>query len=211
MIRHFTYEIDERNLRMRLKDLEIPLREGAWGNFDEFSTVQSRDDAHNGVKLKFSLNRNVVMLAIFGAVIISFSLLLFNFITIKNPKKENTQSLEENKAMAAEKISAPKKEVPPVVVKAIPIPTVAVKDTAVVKAEGIAEAKVAVPEPARTIEKAIEKPPVVEERSGEEIEAAEKKAEELRLKKEKRANAALAKKIKPAVITEDTDPDVAPQ
>jgi len=86
MIRHFTYEIDERNLRVKVKNMELPLKEGAWESFEEYSMEQSKHGSDGGMAFKFSLNRNVMILAVFGAVILSFSLLLFNFITIKNPK-----------------------------------------------------------------------------------------------------------------------------
>lgn len=89
MSRHFTYEIDERNLRMQLKDLELPCDEEAWQKFSTYSNAQKiKSQEHRFSKVNISLSRNVLIPAVFVAIILLFSFLLFNFITINNPVKQ---------------------------------------------------------------------------------------------------------------------------
>ncbi|HOZ87043.1 MAG TPA: hypothetical protein PL029_04745 [Bacteroidia bacterium] len=89
---HFKYEINERNLRMQLKDNSVPLNDEAWNKFESFSATQ-KNYAHENVMKRFniSLNRNIVLPVVFGGVIVLFSLLLFNFVNIKNPNQETAE------------------------------------------------------------------------------------------------------------------------
>lgn len=82
----FKYEIDERRLRLRLKENEVPFHEDAWLKFEAFAATQNQPVNDTLVqRFQFSLNRNLVLPLVFASVIVLFSLLLFNFITIKNP------------------------------------------------------------------------------------------------------------------------------
>ena len=92
MSNHFTYEIDERNLRTQLKEYSVPVSEEAWQKFETFSdsmVSNQRENKYNS--FNFTLNRNVVLPSVFGIIIIIFSFLLVNFVSIKNPVKENTK------------------------------------------------------------------------------------------------------------------------
>ncbi len=85
MSSHFNYEIDERNLRVRLKDMVMPYKEEAWVQFENYSdTYKNSHKNHSLPRFQLNLNRNIILPAVFGVVIILFSLVLFNFITIKN-------------------------------------------------------------------------------------------------------------------------------
>ena len=65
----FSYEIDERNLRVQLKNLEIPLKEEAWQKFEIFKQTNTQIEQTPFLQnLQFRLNRNVVMPAIFGSI-----------------------------------------------------------------------------------------------------------------------------------------------
>lgn len=87
MSNHFTYEIDERNLRRQLNDHALPFKEEAWHNFERYTSAQSTFKRENRMKsLNITLNRNVVLPVVFGVIVILFSFLLVNFISIKNPK-----------------------------------------------------------------------------------------------------------------------------
>lgn len=93
MSSHFTYEIDERKLRVRLKDLEETPADEAWASFEAFS--QSKSGQHQGGKMadiQLPLNRNVIVPVIFGALIIVFSFILYNFINIKKTPENASQS-----------------------------------------------------------------------------------------------------------------------
>jgi hypothetical protein len=88
MSAHFTYEIDERKLRVKLQDLEIPYSNDAWQHFEAFAGTQAKHAGNNPMRdMQLPLNRNVIVPAVFGILIIFFSFLLFNFINIKNPAK----------------------------------------------------------------------------------------------------------------------------
>jgi hypothetical protein len=95
MNNHFTYEINERNLRIQLKEFVLPVKEDAWQKFEAFSDTTVSHRRESRVKeFNFNLNRNIVLPVVFGVIIILFSFLLVNFISIKNPKKENDQKAE---------------------------------------------------------------------------------------------------------------------
>lgn len=123
MSTHFTYEIDERKLRVKLKDVETSYSEEAWQRFAEYSGANSKNNSHSRFQnIRMPLNRNVIVPAVFGLLIIIFSFLLFNFINIKNPARQgaeanpqiniNTMQVKENTnpvvpVVPSEKVPAP--------------------------------------------------------------------------------------------------------
>ena len=109
MSNHFTYEIDERNLRTQLKEFSVPVNEEAWQKFETFSDSMVSNQRENRFNsFNFTLNRNVVLPSVFGVIIIIFSFLLVNFVSIKNPTKENTKKAE--KALVSPNAEEPKIE-----------------------------------------------------------------------------------------------------
>lgn len=117
MSKHFSYEIDERNLRVQLKNLEVPHRTEAWSKFEVYADAHpiiTQKPVFAGFDLK--LSRQVVMPAIFGAIIILFSFLLYNFVSIKKDKEaspaltEVVDSPEILEAAAAGAPESPKQE-----------------------------------------------------------------------------------------------------
>lgn len=92
MSSHFTYEIDERKLRVKLKDFEMPYDEEAWKVFEAAEGTSSRGLVSSRISnIRVPLNRQVIVPAAFGILIIVFSFLLFNFIDIKKPAAAPTQ------------------------------------------------------------------------------------------------------------------------
>lgn len=91
---NFTYEIDERNLRLKLKEFMVPVKEEAWQKFENSVTITVNHQRESRLKFNFSLNRNVVLPSVFGVIIILFSFLLVNFVSIKSPVKESGQKAE---------------------------------------------------------------------------------------------------------------------
>ncbi|MDX2173815.1 MAG: hypothetical protein SFY56_11900 [Bacteroidota bacterium] len=91
MSSHYSYDIDERNLRNKLKGNETPFTEDVWLKFESYQQANPKPQGIDEVvkKISFTINRNVVLPIVFGAIIISFSLLLFNFINIKSKPKNN--------------------------------------------------------------------------------------------------------------------------
>jgi hypothetical protein len=95
MSNHFTYEIDERNLRTQLKAYTVPVNENAWQKIESFSDSKRTNQLENKfVNFNITLNRNVVLPSVFGVIIIIFSLLLVNFVSIENPVKEKKRKSE---------------------------------------------------------------------------------------------------------------------
>lgn len=109
MSNHFTYEIDERNLRVKLKDFELPYNNEAWHKFEAALVTQKKDTEENKPSIKISLNRRFVLPVIFGSIILLFSIVLFNFISIKKPienvikNSEKTTTSFEPKVLSLEK------------------------------------------------------------------------------------------------------------
>lgn len=99
MSSHFNYEIDEHKLQEKLRGMVVPTREDSWTQFETYSDLNR--SAHKPGKLpsiQLNINRTLILPFVFGGVIILFSLLLFNFISIKNknvavstPKKDLTE------------------------------------------------------------------------------------------------------------------------
>lgn len=112
----FSYEIDERNLRVQLKNLEVPLKEEAWQKFDAFAKMHGQmEPTPIFNQIQFKLNRNVVMPAIFGTIILVFSFMLYNFVSIKKDKIQSPEPVASsnptvNPAVAVES-SAPAPEI----------------------------------------------------------------------------------------------------
>ncbi len=91
----FKYEIDERHLRLRLKENELAFHEEAWQKFESFAASHNSLGAEIGVqRFRMPLNRNVVLPVVFASVITLFSLLLFNFINIKDSSKESAETTQ---------------------------------------------------------------------------------------------------------------------
>ncbi|MEO6304077.1 MAG: hypothetical protein ABIP51_12985 [Bacteroidia bacterium] len=125
MSSHFNYEIEERNMRSQLKELEVTFKEEAWLNYEVYaSQFQSVHKTQLIPNFNFALNRTVILPVVFGGIIILFSFLLFNFINIKNTKstaKNNVSEMKANLDAVSEKPKPePKKAVIAPVKKAEP-------------------------------------------------------------------------------------------
>lgn len=128
MSSHFNYEIDERNLRLKLRDMALPQKEEAWIQFENFSNMNySVNKSASLPSFNFNINRALILPLIFGGIIILFSLLLFNFISIKNVKPS-----EQNKDLANKNIE--EKRTLPVVIPQVKKETVKVDTSAQKKA-----------------------------------------------------------------------------
>ena len=122
MSSHFNYEIDERNMRNQLKELEVSFTEEAWYSYEayakQFHSTQKTQLLPN---FNFALNRTVVLPVVFGGIIVLFSFLLFNFINIKNTKLPKTEISEVKEAVVPAVVEKqkpePKKEVVAPIVK----------------------------------------------------------------------------------------------
>jgi hypothetical protein len=90
MSNHFTYEIDERNLKQKLKNFELEYKPDAWLKFQSQGLSQIKVKEPNAfIKAKMNFNKNLVLGLIFLLIIISISSVLFKIINIKNPINKN--------------------------------------------------------------------------------------------------------------------------
>ena len=90
MSNHFTYEIDERNLKQKLKNFELEYKPEAWLKFQNQGLSQIKVKEPNAfIKAKVHFNKNLVLGLIFLLIIISISSVLFKIIKIKNPINKN--------------------------------------------------------------------------------------------------------------------------
>ena len=90
MSNHFTYEIDERNLKQKLKNFELEYKPEAWLKFQNQGRSQIKVKEPNAfIKAKVHFNKNLVLGLIFLLIIISISSVLFKIIKIKNPINKN--------------------------------------------------------------------------------------------------------------------------
>lgn len=214
MSNHFTYEIDERNLRMQLGDHLVPHKEDAWHRFESFSDSQQQTRRDNRMKgISITLNRNVVLPVVFGVIVILFSFLLVNFISIKNPKSAGDSKTEASLAPAQKELAKPEIKTP----HTIQTPVVEPKQqTAVVVPPGIeptqkntntAQIPVAVQNPVST---------VVQNAPDSGVAAnGEVKTETVVKKKRKRPASEVVEsevlpEIRPTLVTEERDLEIRP-
>jgi len=187
----FSYEIDERNLRVQLKNLEVPLKEEAWQKFDSYARAHGQPEQRPVFQqLQFRLNRNVVMPAIFGTIILVFSLMLYNFVSIKKDKVQNTEPVI---APAASEVAAemPATDLPAMEPAPNQIEKAQIIETAVIKTPVAEISAPKVSEPAET-PKTVTAP----ENTTERTVNTEKN-------RQRKLDKATLTAIKPSVITEE--------
>ncbi len=90
MSNHFTYEIDERNLKHKLKGFELEYSPNAWLKFQNQGLSQIKlKEPSKFIKAKVYFNKRLFMGLIFLLIMISISSVLFKIINIKNPINKN--------------------------------------------------------------------------------------------------------------------------
>jgi len=215
----FTYEIDERNLRIQLRSAEIPLKEEAWKKFESYCETQKTPDAKSKFKgFELSVNRNIMLPAVFGLIIIVFSFLLFNFISINNNRVEKTTNTVEvtvpklevnNMAVAnAQQKNASERPIqnkPPINNSELPINVIHSNQNNQVSSNANIEST--------TLETKSTTPSVVSELTSENPVAAIDTAKEETFQKQKRRKKReeeTLSSIKPTLITDEEDASVIP-
>ena len=103
-MKHFTYEIDEKSVSGQLKELRVPLREDSWDKFETYSAAQAPVQLQGSRFREFqvNVNRKVVVPVVFTGAVITLSLLLFNFVNIKNPTTPKNISVAEKPVVIKE-------------------------------------------------------------------------------------------------------------
>jgi hypothetical protein len=202
-MKHFTYEIDEKTLREQLKNIAIPLKDENWHRFEQYSDAQTPVQVPRNrlASLQVSINRNVVLPVVFGAVIIMFSLLLFNFISIKNPAETIKASSTSNAQVMLPQIRPDLSPILPA------------KNPEAQPVKKVDEIKVTAKEIKKEVRSAgngsSTEQLTLEVADNTKIEKPQRLAR--KLETEPAVNEALLSNIRPDIITEDTDPEIRPK
>lgn len=112
MSSHFNYEIDEKALRQKMLNQKVALDNDAWQRYESHrNQIPKNNTIETAFKtIKFSINKNVVLPLVFGIIIIAFSFLLFNFISINTTKKQKRIELQSGKILTNNNLKISKKE-----------------------------------------------------------------------------------------------------
>jgi hypothetical protein len=89
MSSQFSYELDERQIRLMMQDAELDYNEAMWHKFDEMSATQARTSSNIGnyiPSINFGISRSIIVPVIFIVLIGGLSAMLFSFVDFK--KKE---------------------------------------------------------------------------------------------------------------------------
>lgn len=119
----FSYELDERQIRIMLQSAELDYSETAWQQFDALVKLETARPKMQAPKFNFGLSRQVLVPAFFVVVICGLSALLFSFVDFK--KKAAPAQAESASMMANED----KREMPAQKNTAAPLETPVKKDT----------------------------------------------------------------------------------
>ena len=89
MSSQFSYELDERQIRLMMQDAELGYNEAMWHKFDELSVTQAKANSNIGSyipSINFGISRSIIVPVIFIVLIGGLSAMLFSFVDFK--KKE---------------------------------------------------------------------------------------------------------------------------
>lgn len=214
----FSYEIDERNLRIQLRNLEVTQREEAWQKFESFANQHPIESAAQGFSgLHIKINKSAIVPVIFGLVIIVFAIILYNFVSIDKDKEEDSQlksaapATEEVIEAAAPVIEPPKPETK--VVTVVPEP----EKVAAVTPPAVEKQKVEAPQKTETKkDRKQASEPAVDNTTATAIktEGDSSQPAEVPVQKKKRnrkAEEATISALKPTVVSEEETPVEIPQ
>lgn len=92
MSSQFSYELDERQIRILMQDAELNYNEALWDKFDELATTQSKtsNNFSNYIPtINFGISRSIIVPILFIVLIGGLSAMLFSFVDFK--KKESIE------------------------------------------------------------------------------------------------------------------------
>jgi hypothetical protein len=126
MSNQFSYELDERQIRILMQNAELEYDESAWQKFSEIPVVDHKQSISAVIpKINIGISRSVIVPIFFILMIGGLSTLLFSFVDFKK-KEEVVNEIPLTKPTITKKIIPPA----PIVTKPIVIATVAI-DTVV--------------------------------------------------------------------------------
>lgn len=160
MSSQFSYELDERQIKILMQSGEVDYTETAWQRFDSNITrevISSSSISGFSPKINFGISRSIVVPILFVGLIGSLSVLLFSFVDFKKKEEVTTE--------------VPLKATPPEIKKTEENP----KQTVVTKTAPVKTIKDSVPVTTPTIQTAIKETvsPVTETKKPEPATAKE--------------------------------------
>lgn len=91
MSSQFSYELDERQIRIMMQDTEVEGNEVLWNKFEGLATIESKSPAASLIQMlpsfNLSISRSIIVPVLFVALIGGLSAMLFSFVDFK--KKES--------------------------------------------------------------------------------------------------------------------------
>ncbi|MBL7918124.1 MAG: hypothetical protein JNM96_06980 [Bacteroidia bacterium] len=123
MSRHFNYELDERRIKLLLKNNSMPYKEDVWSEYVQKTKPLTKVNKIPSIKttVPFAINKGMVLTASFLILIFSFTFVIAKFVdfsgTTKSEKGNRALVPEADnfKSTQLEKALEPKKEEKPVV------------------------------------------------------------------------------------------------
>ncbi len=88
----FSYDLDERQLKILLQDAELEFSEEAWQKFEKLKPIESKSTFENILpKINIGISRSIIVPIIFIVLIGGFSSLLFSFVDFKKKPEVITE------------------------------------------------------------------------------------------------------------------------
>jgi hypothetical protein len=88
----FSYDLDERQLKILLQDAELEFNEEAWQKFEKLKPLESKSTFENILpKINIGISRSIIVPIIFIVLIGGFSSLLFSFVDFKKKPEVITE------------------------------------------------------------------------------------------------------------------------
>ena len=88
----FSYDLDERQLKILLQDAELEFSEEAWQKFEKLKPIESKSTFENILpKINIGISRSIIVPIIFIVLIGGFSALLFSFVDFKKKPEVITE------------------------------------------------------------------------------------------------------------------------
>ena len=88
----FSYDLDERQLKILLQDAELEFSEEAWQKFEKLKPLESKSTFENILpKINICISRSIIVPIIFIVLIGGFSSLLFSFVDFKKKPEVITE------------------------------------------------------------------------------------------------------------------------
>ena len=126
MSSQFSYELDERQIRLMMQNAELDYNEAMWHKFDGMSVTQAKYSSTIGnyiPTINFGISRSIIVPVIFIVLIGGLSAMLFSFVDFK--KKEAIEK-EIPYVAKAEPVSQPEVSSKPIIKsKSVATPSIA--------------------------------------------------------------------------------------